>query len=122
MTNRIDMPEYPNRIREWRDLRGITQEELADKIGSFKTHISAWERGKTDLAMRWMHRIADALDVTVADLLSAKDNPIAADEQLKTIAVNYASASEQGRHTIAVVAEASTGYRAGEKIIPFPTA
>lgn len=119
MVNRIDLDEYPNRIREWREQRGLTQDELAEKIGSFKTHISAWERGKTDIAMRWMHRIADALNVDVADLLALKDNPLAADPVLKNIALNYGYADEKGRHTISVVAEASSGYRPGEKIVPF---
>lgn len=105
MVNRIDLPEYPNRIREWREERGLTQDQLAEKIGSHKTHISAWERGKSDLAMRWMHRIAAALNISVADVLSFRDNPSAIDQQVLSLVKHYRSATDESRFLILELAK-----------------
>jgi transcriptional regulator with XRE-family HTH domain len=109
MVNRINMPEYPNRIREWRELRGLTQDELAGKIGSYKSHISSWELGKTDIAMRWMKRISDALDVSVSDLLSFRDNPNAADEKVTNLVRHYKSSSAEGQFLILELAKKAAG-------------
>ena len=50
----------PNRIRELRDRRQMTQEELAAAIGTSKMQVSRLERGERRLTQSWMERIAAA--------------------------------------------------------------
>lgn len=60
-----------NRIREIRKRRGLTGKELADKVGTDQVNISRLENGKRKLTEEWMRRIAKALEVTPADLITA---------------------------------------------------
>ena len=54
-----------SRIKELRIKRGITQEELAQKIGSNKSYISRVETGKTEPKVSTFYRIAAALGLNV---------------------------------------------------------
>lgn len=61
----------PNRIRELRERRQLTQEELAAAIGTSKMQVSRLERGERRLTQSWMERIGQALRVHPAELLPA---------------------------------------------------
>lgn len=119
---RKQLSEYPNRVRFWRDHAGLKQEELGKLVGLSKVQISRIELGQRDLNFGYARRIAAALKVSTADLLTEADNPVAADPQLREIAENYQLASDEGRNTIAAVAESSAQYKAGPKIVAFATA
>ena len=66
----VPMSEMPNRLYELRRQRGWSQQQVADKVGCAKMHISALERGIRDLTLPMMRRLADAFGVAPADLLS----------------------------------------------------
>lgn len=51
----------PHFLREWREFREMTQEELADAIGTSKSVISDMERNKLQLSPKWARRIAPVL-------------------------------------------------------------
>ncbi|MDE1150736.1 MAG: helix-turn-helix domain-containing protein [Azospirillaceae bacterium] len=63
----------PNRIRELREARGMTQEELGMQIGTDKTVISKLESGRTRLSQQRMVRIAASLGCGVAELLGMEE-------------------------------------------------
>ncbi len=54
---------YAEFLRDRRKALGITQKELAERIGRERTYINRIERGETDLQLSSFIRIADALDV-----------------------------------------------------------
>ncbi len=58
-----------NRIRQIREDRGLSQQELADRVGTSNQQISLLERGERQLTANWMERLAKGLDVNPADLL-----------------------------------------------------
>jgi DNA-binding XRE family transcriptional regulator len=58
-----------NPIRVWRHHRGLTQQELADKAGISKPYLSEIETGKRTGAAEVLAAIADALGVTVDDVM-----------------------------------------------------
>lgn len=58
----------PNRIAEWRDRRGLTQQQLADKLGCNKMTVVKLESGALRFGQQWHRPIADALNVPVVDL------------------------------------------------------
>lgn len=68
------MSELPNRIRELRKAKGMYLEHLAARVGCGVTQLSDLERGNRPLTYDWMKRVARALKVQPADLLSEKDN------------------------------------------------
>ena len=59
-----------NRIREIREAAGLTQEELAEMVGTTATHIWRLEQGRTKLTADWMTRLAEALGCSPADLIA----------------------------------------------------
>ncbi len=58
-----------NRIKELREAVGLTQEDLAERLGTTANHIYRLENGRTKLNTEWMVRLADALACSPAELL-----------------------------------------------------
>lgn len=57
------------RIKEAREAKGLTQEQLAEMVGLSSTHISVIERGVKTPKLETFIEIANALDVTSDSLL-----------------------------------------------------
>jgi DNA-binding XRE family transcriptional regulator len=58
-----------NPLRVWREYRGLTQQQLADKAGISKPYLSQLESGKRAGTTDVMGKLAQALNLTVEDLL-----------------------------------------------------
>jgi DNA-binding XRE family transcriptional regulator len=58
------------RIRKLRQARGVTQTELADAVGMMRSNISRIEAAKHRPTLETMEKIAKALKVSVAELLT----------------------------------------------------
>ncbi|MBQ6698287.1 MAG: helix-turn-helix transcriptional regulator [Oscillospiraceae bacterium] len=86
--------EIGQRIRKYRKAHGMSQEQLAEKIGISVTHMSHIETANTKLSLSVFVDIARALEVQTDDLLS--DNKggkqIAEDEIIDIL--NHSSASQ----------------------------
>lgn len=54
---------YGELLRERRKELGLTQKELAERIGRERTYINRVEKGETDLQLSSFLRIADALGI-----------------------------------------------------------
>lgn len=61
----------PNRIRELREAKGWSQQQLADRVEpkTLQPQIDRLEKGQRRLTQEWMERIAAALGVDSVDLL-----------------------------------------------------
>lgn len=82
MVTRIG-PKKPFRlyIAERREKAGLSQEQLAERVGTSKASISRWETGERDPTAKVLAAIAYALDKEVADLFRDPKRP-SADELL----------------------------------------
>lgn len=56
-------------IRQWREHRGVTLEQLADRIGTTHASLSRIERGLQPYSQGLLESIADALQTDPASLL-----------------------------------------------------
>jgi transcriptional regulator with XRE-family HTH domain len=56
-------------VREFRSRRGLTLDELSDRTGLSKGHLSRFERGEKFLSVAALLRVANALDVSVSAML-----------------------------------------------------
>ena len=72
MVKKLENP--PNRIRELRKAKGLTQGELADAIGVKQNLIGRYETGDRELSLPRLRQIARALGTDVGDLLAPEDN------------------------------------------------
>lgn len=62
-----------NRIKELRTAEGISQQKLAQVIGTTQRNISYWESG-IEISAQFASRIANFFDVTVDYLLGLEDD------------------------------------------------
>ena len=60
---------FGRRVRELRQRVNLSQEEFAEKCDLDRTYISGIERGKRNVALRNIEAIAEALNVTMSELL-----------------------------------------------------
>jgi transcriptional regulator with XRE-family HTH domain len=60
---------FGQRVRERRTALGLSQEAFADKCKLDRTYISGIERGKRNVALRNIEAIANALGITIAELV-----------------------------------------------------
>lgn len=65
----MNLKAIGTRIKEAREAKGLTQEQLAETVGLSSTHISVIERGVKAPKLETFVEIANALDVTSDSLL-----------------------------------------------------
>lgn len=61
-------------IRQLRDRAGMTQEELADKLGVARSTVTQWENGWSNPRMGMVQKLAGVFHVTSSDIVS--DEPV----------------------------------------------
>lgn len=76
-----------NLIRTLRKQRGITQEELADLTSLHKNHISALERGEKNATIESLHKITDALNISLGEFFQQID-PISTNRSNTLLKIN----------------------------------
>lgn len=64
------------KIRAHRDELGLTQAELADKLGLTYSSVSQWESGRATPRTPILRQLADLFDTTVADLMGETTEPV----------------------------------------------
>ena len=65
----------PNRLKEFRDLAGLSMQALAERVGTTAPQINKLEKGERRLTLDWMTRLAAALGIEAKDLLPAPPRP-----------------------------------------------
>ena len=68
----IDIGSLGKRIADARDDSGLTQKDLADRVGVTAQAVSKWERGSSCPDISILDEIADTLGVSVSSLLGVK--------------------------------------------------
>ena len=63
--------KFGNRVRDLRVARGLSQEVLAQKSGLHRTYIGGIERGERNVSLLNIQRIAQALNISIAQIFEA---------------------------------------------------
>ena len=82
------------KIREYRLKRGMTQEELAEKLLSSKSTISEYENDKIDVKISILREIAKVLGTPLPHLLSEEDDDIDDEVMQMAMALNQIKSKE----------------------------
>jgi len=61
---------FGKRVRELRQIRGFSQEALADLAELHRTYIGGIERGERNVSLKNIEAIANALSVSMGELLA----------------------------------------------------
>lgn len=67
------MKKLKNLIREMREERGLSRNQLAAKVGCHPNQIVKLERSERRLTDKWIYRLARALRCSPSDLLESPD-------------------------------------------------
>jgi DNA-binding XRE family transcriptional regulator len=62
-------------IRVWREYRGFTQQDLAERAGITKSYLSQIEGGKRTGSTKKLAALAEELNVAIEDLLASEPQP-----------------------------------------------
>lgn len=63
------LKRFGDRVRELRKSEGYSQESFADECGLDRTYMGGIERGERNVALRNIGKIAEALSISVAELM-----------------------------------------------------
>lgn len=64
------MAEFGARVRMLREKVGLSQEKLAEQTDVHRTYISGIERGRQNISLLTMSKLAHALSIDVEELVS----------------------------------------------------
>ena len=56
-------------IKKYRELRKLTQEELAERVELSREYIADIERGLKNISLRKLYKIVDTLEIKCSDLV-----------------------------------------------------
>jgi transcriptional regulator with XRE-family HTH domain len=62
--------KFGKRLRELREERGLTQEQLAFKVGLSREYLSRIEGGRRNVSLNVIERLSEALNIPVHELLT----------------------------------------------------
>ena len=77
------------KIRLIRETKGLTQEQVAEKLGGSATAYGDFERGDNDPRLSKLEKIADILEIPLSELIDLSDKG--------TLNINF---NKQGRHNV----------------------
>ncbi len=60
---------FGRKMRTIRERKGVSQEKLAELAGLHRTYVSSVERGKRNISLENIERLANALEVPLARLM-----------------------------------------------------
>ena len=73
--------DYRRRLRDLREDHDITQQDIADVLGTSQTMYARYERGANELPVRHLVKLAEYYQVSADYLLGRSDEPHAADKR-----------------------------------------
>jgi len=106
--------EFGERLRRERDKAAMSLAQLADATGISKPYLVRLENEPSNPSLQVLRRLADALDVTVADLLGGPRYRLD-DDELHVPALLHAFADEAGLSTPEIRTLASIKFRKGDE-------
>ena len=83
--------EFNERLQELRKSKGLTQEELAEKLFVSRTAISKWESGRGYPSLDSLKEIARFFSVTIDDLICSDEMISVAENEKREFADKYVS-------------------------------
>ena len=96
--------EIAKNLLYYRKKAGLTQKELAEKLGVKNTAVSNWESGNNSVDIETLFLACNVLNVSLSDMYGkysgqTKGNPLTPDEE--QLVADYRDASEETRENAA---------------------
>ena len=68
------MTSFSEKLKELRKKNNLTQQELADKVGTNRVNVTKWETGRTEPTLENIVKLSKILDTTTDELLGRNIN------------------------------------------------
>lgn len=102
--------EFKDRLKELRNSKKISQNELSKTIGVHVTNISRYERGENKPTTQVLSKLANALDTTTDYLMSGSTDEIAtnnlSDKEMLSLFKKVTSLSKEKQSVVKELIEA----------------
>ncbi len=72
----IILKKIGERIKEIRELNGISQQDLAASCNFEKSNLSRIEAGRSNITVATLFKISQALNTTISDIVNVENNQI----------------------------------------------
>lgn len=82
-------------LRKYRQRKGLNQEQLAQKIGTTRRVVSAYEREETPIPLEVACRMTDVLEITLDELVGREREDHMADPYERELIENYRSSTPE---------------------------
>ncbi|HEY1926512.1 MAG TPA: helix-turn-helix domain-containing protein [Caulobacteraceae bacterium] len=122
MTDNGHTDRRGNHLRAWRELRGLTQAQLATIVGTEGSVISLLESGDRALSDKWLKRLAPALDTTPGLLLDYE--PTDVDQAMLEVMASLPAAEARSLNSLVSLRAAKpdlTRARLHTRVDPYET-
>ena len=103
--------ETGQRIRHFRQLRGISQEALALKIGMSPAYLGHLERGLKCPTIDTLHRITDALGISLSDFFSCDNLDSTREQETRIQLAMRQIPPHKMEHIVKIIEEMAALYK-----------
>ena len=93
-------------IKRFREGMGLTQGDLADKLGVARSTVTQWENGWSSPRMGMVQKLAGVFRVTTSDIVADNETPADSDPDFDRLARNYRALGPEGRAALVATSDA----------------
>lgn len=93
-------------IKRFREDMGLTQGDLADKLGVARSTVTQWENGWSSPRMGMVQKLAGVFRVTTSDIVADNETPTDSDPDFERLARNYRALGPEGRAALVATSDA----------------
>ncbi len=93
-------------IKHYRESMGLTQGDLADKLGVARSTVTQWENGWSSPRMGMVQKLAGVFRVTTSDIVADEDPAPTSDPAFDALARNYRALGPEGRAALVATSDA----------------
>lgn len=93
-------------IKRFREDMGLTQGDLADKLGVARSTVTQWENGWSSPRMGMVQKLAGVFRVTTSDIVADNETPTDSDPDFDRLARNYRALGPEGRAALVATSDA----------------
>lgn len=93
-------------IKRFREDMGLTQGDLADKLGVARSTVTQWENGWSSPRMGMVQKLAGVFRVTTSDIVADNEIPTDSDPDFDRLARNYRALGPEGRAALVATSDA----------------
>ena len=93
-------------IKRFREEMGLTQGDLADKLGVARSTVTQWENGWSSPRMGMVQKLASVFRVTTSDIVADNEAPTDSDPDFDRLVRNYRAMGAAERTALLAASDA----------------